>query len=165
LDLKDWLPLAQFVAAISAVGGLFFTAFSVSRSRRSSDLQTLQQFSDDTNARERALAEAKSNGDYRHAFNEFLNFLELYACAYNDGLIIGRGSKKIVRHKLIDSFIELEAAQQLHADIGEAIDRRSTLIELRKFKRRFRKEYKQRKAERERNLTSGVHEAEAAMAQ
>jgi hypothetical protein len=158
LDLKDWVPVAQFVAAACAVGGLLFTAFTIGRSRRTADLQALQKFSDDTNAREAALAEAQTDSARLHAFNEFLNFLELYACAYNHRLIIGGGSKKIVRHKLIDSFIELDAAKQWHPHVGKAIDRYSTFIELRKFINSHRMEVEQRKAERNHALTAGTRD-------
>lgn len=165
MDLKDWVPLAQFIAAACAVGGLLFTAFTIGRSRRTADLQALQKFSDDTNAREAALAEAQSDGARLHAFNEFLNFLELYACAYNHRLIIGRGGKKIVRHKVIDSFIELDAAKQWHPHVGKAIDRYSTLIELRKFIKSHRKEVEQRKAERNRALTAGARETPSSVSE
>lgn len=76
--------------------------------------------------------------------------MELYASAYNNRLIIGRGSKKIVRHKLEDCFIELEAATAWHPHIGKAVDRFSTFEELTKFIGAHRKEIEQRKFERER---------------
>ena len=163
MDLKDLVPLAQLIATACAVVGLFLTAFTVGRSRRTADLQALQKFSDDTNAREAALANVNSDAARHHAFNEFLNFLEIYATAYNHGLIVGRGSTKIVRLKLIDSFIELDAAKQWHPHIGKAIDRNSTLIELAKFIASNRPEVERRKAEKNRALTSGVREAEVAV--
>jgi hypothetical protein len=72
----------------------------MSRTRRTSDLQALQKLSEDANKREAALMEARSKSEdaWRHALVEFLNFLELYACAYNNGLVIGRGGKDIIRH-------------------------------------------------------------------
>lgn len=144
---SDWASLGGLVCA--AVG-LFLTAFSIGRSRRTADLQALQKFADDANKREAALAEAQTDDARLHAFNELLNFLELYASAYNNRLIIGRGSKKIVRHKLEDCFIEFEAATAWHPHIGKAVDRFSTFEELTKFIGAHRKEIEQRKLERER---------------
>lgn len=162
MDLKDLVLAAQLMAAFCAVGGLGLTALTISRSRRTADLQALQKFSDDANNREAALAKASTDADRHHAFNELMNFLELYSCAYNDGLIAGRASTKIVRLKLIDSFIELDAAKLWHPHIGKAIDRTSTFIEFANFIASNRPEVEKRKAEKMRTLTSGVREAEMA---
>jgi hypothetical protein len=157
----EWVPVAQLVSGISAATGLFltacsltFTGFQMRRSRRTADLQALQKFADDANKREAALAEAATEQARLHAFNEFLNFLELYSSAYNHGLIIGRGSKEIVRHKLEDSYIELDAAKAWHSHIATALDRSNTFAELTKLISRHRKEVDQRKAERDRHAVS-----------
>lgn len=110
----------------------------------------LQKFSEDANKREAALAEARTDDARAHAFNEFMNFLELYACAYNNGLVIGRGSKDIIRHKLEDSYIELDAAREWHPHIVKVLDRSTTFVELTKFIHRHAKEVEGRKAERSR---------------
>jgi hypothetical protein len=135
--------------------GLMVNACGLSRSRRTADLQALQKFSEDANKREAALWD-EDEASRLHAYNEFLNFLELYACAYNNGLIIGRGSQEIVRHKLEDSFIELDAANDWHSHIAAALDRTTTLAEFTKFVSRHRDEIDQRKAERNRMYTTNV---------
>ena len=162
MDLKDFVSVAQFFAAFCAAGGLVLTALTVSRSRRTADLQALQKFSDDANEREAALHNAGDDASRHHAFNELMNFLELYACAYNDGLIVGRASTKMVRLKLIDSFIELDAAKLWHPHIGKAVDRTTTFIEFANFIASNRPEVERRKAEKMRALTSGVRDAEMA---
>ena len=128
------------------------TAWQMSRTRRSSDLLALQKFHEEASKRESALTEAKSTGEeaWRHAFIEFLNFLEVYACAYNNRLIIGRGSKDIIRHKLEDCFIEVEAAKDLHPHIAAAVDRATTFAELKKLIRDHRNEVDLRRGERAR---------------
>jgi hypothetical protein len=144
---SDWASLGG--VACAAIG-LALTALSIGRSRRTADLQALQKFADDANKREAALAEAETDDARLHAFNELLNFLELYASAYNNRLVIGRGSKKIVRHKLEDCFIELEAATAWRPHIGRAVDRFSTFDEITKSTAAHRREIEQRKLERER---------------
>jgi hypothetical protein len=156
LAAKDWAESAQVASsAIAACGlllaacGLGITAWQMRRTRRTADLQALQKFSEDANKREGALADAADDRRL-HAFHEFMNFLELYACAYNNGLVIGRGSRDIIRHKLEDSYIELEAAKEWHPYVAGALDRSTTFAELAKFIQRHRKEVDQRRAERER---------------
>ena len=56
----------------------------------------------------------------------------------------------MVRHKLEDSVIELEAAVAWHPLIEMALDRSTTLGELRKFIERHKPEINERKAERAR---------------
>jgi hypothetical protein len=145
--LSDWVPIAQVASGIGAAVGLMlttcalaFTAFQMRRSRRTADLQALQKFADDANMREAALSESQDGKSLQHAFNEFLNFLELYACAYNNRLFIGRGSKKLVRQKIIDSYVELEAAIPWHDQLIRALDRSTTFLELKKLIYRNRNE-------------------------
>jgi hypothetical protein len=156
---KDWVEVAQVTSGIVAACGLMLTAcglgvtaWQMRRTRLVADLQALQKFSESANNQETALADARKKDDTArsHAFNELLNFLELYACAYNHGLIIGPGSKKIIRHKLEDSYIELDHAKEWHPQIAKALDRSTTFAELSEFIRRHRKEIDQRIAERSR---------------
>jgi hypothetical protein len=135
VSTNELAPLAQVASSVIAACGLLLTAFGlvftalqIRRTRRTGDLQALQKFHEDANKREAALAEARTKGEeeFLHAFNEYLNFLEIYACAYNNELIIGQGSKDIVRHKLVDGFIEVEAAERLHPHIEAALDRSTT---------------------------------------
>jgi hypothetical protein len=154
--MNDWIPIAQVASAIvSAIGlfisaiGLCLTACQMSRSRRTVDLQAIQKFSDDADKHEAALVPADSEDSHQHALNVFLNFLELYACAYNNGLIIGDGSREIVRHRIIDSYIALAAATEWHSHIAtEALDSSTTFKELIKLIRCHRKEVNERKAEK-----------------
>ena len=74
MTASDWVPYAQLAGVFFAGVGLFFTGYQTLRSRRITDLQTLQKFSDDANEREAALAQAEGDQTRRHAFNEFLNF-------------------------------------------------------------------------------------------
>ena len=150
----EWVPIAQIASSIVAAFGLLLsacallaTAYQMRRTRLTGDLQALQKFSEEANNREAAFATAETDDDRRHAFNELLNFLELYACAYNSGLIIGEGAKAIIRHKLEDSYIELDAAKHWHPEIAVALDRSTTFAELRKFIAGHRIEVDERKAE------------------
>ena len=150
---------STIIAAIGLLltaGGLIFTACQMRRTRRTSDLQALQKFYEDANKREAELADAKTDDARIHAFNEFMNFLELYASAYNNGLVVGRGSRDIIRHKLEDSFIELDAAKQWHPHIEKALDRSTTFIELRRLIERHRAEVDRRRAEKASLLVQGA---------
>lgn len=141
---KDWLELAQIASSVVAACGLCATAWQMHRTRRASDLQALQKFFDDANEREAALAEAQTDAARGHAFIEFMNFLEMYACAYNKRLIIGRGVREMVRHKIQDSCIELQKSPGWHPEIERANDRSTTFIELRSFVRRYKAEISRR---------------------
>lgn len=140
------------MSGVAAAGGLFFTAWQMVRSRRVADLQALQKFFDGLSEREAALAQARDDAAAQtHAFNEFLNFLEVYASAHNRKLV-GSGSEEMVRHKLEDSYIELAEAKDWHPLIERALDRSTTFGEIVEFIRRHRKEIAQRRAERSRRV-------------
>jgi hypothetical protein len=145
---KDWLEIAQLVSSTAAACGLFVAACQMYRARRVADLQALQKFFDGVFEREAALVGAQDNAEaQRHAFNELLTFLEVHASAHNKNLF-GPGSEEMVRHKLEDSLIELEAAKDWHQLIDSAIDRYTTLGELRKFIKKHKSEIVGRRAER-----------------
>jgi hypothetical protein len=88
---------------------LFFTAWQFWRSRKTTTLQHLQDFFKSVIEREAALANATDDQKSRHAFVEYLDFLEVYSAAVIGGLFIGV-AKELVRDKLIDSIITLERA-------------------------------------------------------
>jgi hypothetical protein len=153
---KDWVEVAQVTSSIVAACGLVLTAcglgataWQMRRTRMTADLQALQKFLDNTNEREAALTAAlsKSDAERLYAFNEFLNFLELYAFAYNRNLF-GAASEELVRHKLADSFNVLNEMKEWHPHIESAIDTSTTMIEFRKFRERNRAEIEQRAEER-----------------
>jgi hypothetical protein len=141
----EWL---QAFGTIAAACGLGLTAWQMWRTRRVADLQALQKFFSDVVERETALATAEGDPARRRAFNEYLNLLELYACAYNARLFIGKKICRLVRLSLIDSYIELDHHTAWHPLIVAALDRSTTLIEFRLFVERHRHEVDDRKAER-----------------
>jgi hypothetical protein len=144
---KDWMDIAQLVSSTAAACGLFLTFWQIRRTGGIADLQALQKFFDTVNEREAALARAGNDGaTQRHAFTELLNVLEVYASAHNKNLF-GRGSEEMVRHKLEDAYIELEAAEPWHHLIVEAVDRSLTFAEFLKFIRRHKKEIDARRLE------------------
>jgi hypothetical protein len=156
---SDWLGIAQVVSSLAAAGGLFVAAYQAYRatlvadhSRRVADLQALQKFFVDANERELALSRAPGDTARLYAFNEYLNFLELYAFAYNRDLF-GSASKDLVRQKLEDSYNVLDQSKAWHPYIANAIDTSTTLVELKKFVARHREEINQRAAERRRFLS------------
>lgn len=116
------------------------------------DLQALQKFFDGIFEREAALQDASGDSRMqRRAFHELLTFLEVHASAHNRNLF-GSGGEEMVRLKLEDSAIELEAAAAWHSLIDEAGDRSTTFAELVEFIRRHKGEINERKAERARRL-------------
>jgi hypothetical protein len=165
MDAKDWVPIAQIASSIVAACGLLLTAcglgataWQMRRTRIAADLQALQKFFDITNEREAALiaAAGKTEAERTYAFNEFLNFLELYAFAYNRGLF-GRGSEELVRHKLADSYNVLDEVKGWHSQIERAIDTSTTMIEFRKFRESNRDEIEIRAGERKRSKDAVQH--------
>ena len=155
--MKGWVEAAQVGSAIAAAIGLFVTAYSVYRSRMVGDLQALQEFLKNVTEREGALLQAPSDDARRQAFNEFMNFLEVYAGAYNRGLF-GWGSEKLVRHKLEDSYIELDQSPHSKDKVQKAVDRSTTFIEFRKFVTRHRPEIDSRAAERAKAAAAAASE-------
>jgi hypothetical protein len=155
---KDWVEVAQVTSSTVAAFGLVLTAcglgataWQMRRTRMTADLQALQKFFDNTIEREAALiaVHGKSEAERQYAFNEFLNFLELYAFAYNRDLF-GAASEEMVRHKLADSFNVLNEAKEWHPHIERALDTSTSMIEFRKFRERHRIEIEQRAEERRR---------------
>ena len=148
VPVREWLGVAQVVSSTAAACGLILTAWQMLRTRRVADLQALQKFFESANEHEAALGHSGDDAQTQtHAFNEFLNFLEVYASAHNNKLF-GKGSEAMVRHKLEDCYIELDAAPAWHPLIAAALDRSTTFGELGTFIGRHRKEIEARKLER-----------------
>jgi hypothetical protein len=120
LSIVNYVAYAQIVSSSGAAIGLFFTAWQFWRSRRTTSLQHLQEFFKSTIEREAALAHASDDQKRRHAFIEYLDFLEVYSAAVIGGLFIGV-AKELVRDKLIDSIITLERARQWHEVIQDSV--------------------------------------------
>lgn len=94
------------------------------------------------NEREAALAVAKDDlAKQRHAFVEFMNFLEIYAAAINASLLVGV-AREIVEEKIVDSLVELTNAPQWHDDIEQSMRSSTTYMHLRKFNRKRRSSIK-----------------------
>jgi hypothetical protein len=157
---EPWAVVAGIAASVSGVAalcGLGYAGRQVRRARIVADLQALQNFFDAANERERALFDAGSDaGEQTFAFNEFMNFLEIYSTAHNHNLF-GEGSEELVRHKLEDAYIELDQAKAWHPKIQKAIDRSTTFIELTKFVKLHKKEILARADERTRLLAEDGH--------
>jgi hypothetical protein len=151
------VEVAQIASSVFAGCGLFVAAYQAYRARlganqsqRTADLQALQKFFESVIEREATLDDASEDArTQRRAFQELLTFLEVHACAHNWNLF-GGGSEEMVRHKLQDSVIELEAAEAWHPLIEEALDRSTTLAELKKFIGLHKAEISERKTERAR---------------
>jgi hypothetical protein len=131
--VADWTPQDCFAAVtgLAAVAGLFFTGFQIRQTRRATDLRTLQDFAREARDREQALA-VGDESERTRAFNDYLNFLEIYAAAHNRNLF-GRASRDIVRDKLIDVLGMLDAEKHVHPTVEQAVMSESSLTELRRF--------------------------------
>ena len=112
------------------------TAWQLWRARTVATLQSLQEFSKASDEREAALAEAE--GDKRHAFIEFMNFLEVYSAAANGGLLTGV-TLEFVDDKLIDSIVLLMQLGHWHDVIEGSVTGPTTFAHLRQFIRRHKK--------------------------
>lgn len=138
------LPYAQVGGTVAAAIGLFISAWQFWRNRRATTLQHLQDFFKSTNEREAALATASDFDKKLHAFVEYLNFLEIYSAAVNGGLFVGV-AREIVRDKIIDSLVVLDAAPEWHSRIQKSITSEITYSHLRQFIRCHRRTFDSRK--------------------
>jgi hypothetical protein len=132
LSVAEYVPYAQLVASGGAAIGLCLTAWQFWRSRKATTLQHVQDFFKAVIEREAALAHATDDQKRRHAFVEYLDFLEVYSAAVIDGLFIGV-AKEFVSDKIIDSIVELERAPQWHEEIQKSKTSVVTYKYLRKF--------------------------------
>lgn len=146
MPIADLLPYAQVGAAIAAAIGLFVNAGQFWRTRKTTTLQHIQDFFKSMNDREAALATAGDDqAKQRHAFVEYLNFLEVYSAAVNSGLFIGV-AREIVCDKIIDSLVLLDAAPAWHQQIESSISSGVTYSHIRTLMRRHRRTFDARKA-------------------
>jgi hypothetical protein len=136
LPISDYVPYAQIGSSLAAAVGLGLTAWQFWRSRAVATLQSLQEFFKASNERESALAEAQ--GDKRHAFIEFMNFLEVYSAAANGRLLTGV-TLELVNDKLIDSIVVLMQLGHWHDAIEGSVTGPTTYVHLRQFIRRHKK--------------------------
>jgi hypothetical protein len=136
LSISAYVPYAQIGSSLAAAVGLGLTAWQLWRARAVATLQSLQEFSKASNEREAALAEAQ--GDKRHAFIEFMNFLEVYSAAANGGLLAGV-TLEFVNDKLIDSIVVLMQLGHWHDVIEGSVTGPTTYLHLRQFIRRHKK--------------------------
>ena len=154
MSLEEWLKYAPLISSVIAACGLFLTGFGLIftgcqlySNRLTGDLQALQKFYDDVTEREAALAAARGDdGKMRHAFLELMNHLELYASAFNHKLVIGVG-REMVRHKLVDTYVVINANASWHPHIERATDSHTTFIEFRKFIKAHMKQIEGRHAQ------------------
>jgi hypothetical protein len=136
LLISDYVPYAQIGSSFAAAVGLVLTAWQLWRARAVTTLQSLQEFFKASNEREAALVEAE--GDKRHAFIEFMNFLEVYSAAANERLLSGV-TLELVNDKLIDSIVVLMQLGHWHDAIEGSVTGPTTYKHLRKFIRRHKK--------------------------
>jgi len=136
LSISNYVPYAQIVSSLAAAVGLFLTAWQFRRTRAVATLQSLQEFFKASNEREAALAEAQD--DKRHAFIEFMNFLEVYSAAANGGLLTGV-TLELVNDKLIDSIVVLMQLGHWHDSIEGSVTGPTTYLHLREFIKRHKK--------------------------
>lgn len=146
LPIADLLPYAQLGASIAAAIGLLISGWQFWRNRQAATLQHIQDFLRSMNERESALASSQDDpAKQRHAFVEYLNFLEVYAAAANSGLFVGV-ARELVCDKILESLVVLDAAPDWHQQIEISISSGSTYSHIRKFMRRHRRNFDARKA-------------------
>lgn len=116
---------------------MFVTAWQIHVAAKTNSLQSLEKFFDRVTEREHAFIAAPNDASREQAFNEFLNFLEIYAAASNKGLVTGVAAE-MIDEKIVDSFVMIELFPQWHGKLVKAITSHSTLMQLRKFLARWK---------------------------
>lgn len=124
--------IGQVAATIISGCGLFFIGYQIRLATRGADLQTLQEFLKSATEREARLCEAETDEKKRHAFNEFMNFLEIYAAATN-GKLLPNTARNIVVDKLCTSIAVLQGEPAWLDQIGATINNSTTFSELSEF--------------------------------
>jgi hypothetical protein len=132
--------VAAFIAAVSAA----IACLQIALARRTAVIQVLQTFDKAASDREASLSLAADEVTKDHAFNELMNFLELYAGICNRKLVTGL-ARQLVQDRLIDSVVVIERAKAWHQAIDDAVFHETTFVELRTFLRRNRKEFDKRR--------------------
>ncbi len=112
MTLAGLAQIAQVVGVIAAASAATFAGIQMMLARRAAVLQSLQEFFKIASERERALLAAASLDEKEHAFVELLNFLEVYAAAYDGGLF-GSLTKELVNDKLLDAVIIARAVNRV----------------------------------------------------
>lgn len=137
-DANVWAAIGQCVSAVAAVLGLWYIGRQLQIGRRTSDLQALQTFLKDVKEHERALLHSAGD-DKNSAFVEFLNFLEVYALAFNGKLFSGV-SCEVVEQKLVDSLTIIAALPEWHPKLEMAITSQTTFLGLKRFMENHRRQ-------------------------
>lgn len=157
--ISEYVSYAQIGSSLAAAVGLGLTAWQLWRARTVATLQSLQEFFKASNEREAALAEAED--DKRHAFIEFMNFLEVYSAAANGGLLTGV-TLEFANDKLIDSVVVLMQFGYWHDVIDRSVTGPTTYLHLRRFVRRHKKTIAGRYTAAQANARLGAPNVEAA---
>jgi hypothetical protein len=137
---SDWTRISaigQAAAAIIATLALAGLYFQIRMTRKSADLQALQDFVRNADQREDRLLDAVTDAKKDQSFNEFLNFLESSAGALNHNLF-PKTTKQFVREKVRDSIATIQSVQSWHIKFEQAITTDTTFAEIAKFMRRNR---------------------------
>lgn len=138
LSDKQWSAisaLGTIAQAATALVGLLFVGTQIRQARKTSDLQSLQEFLRVTKDHEHALINSGSDEDREKAFYEFVNFLEIQAAALRGGLF-SSVTHKIVREKIRDSVAVIEDIEPWMAKLEAAISSETTFEHLRNFCKR-----------------------------
>ncbi len=140
----DWTVVAsigQAVAAIVSIFALVFLGCQIKDERNSADVTSLIEFVRVITDRENIILAADETAKDR-AFIELLNFLEVYAAATNNRLLL-RASRRIVIEKLRDAIALIECIPPWSDKLNDAMTTKTTFAELRKFATRERTEINQ----------------------
>ena len=116
---------------VITVPALVVIAWQLSTAQKTSDLQALEKFYSDISERERALDQI-CDKKKEWALIEFLNCIEIYCAAYNNGLF-QKVSKEVVRSKLRDVVAVINNSPQIFPLFKKITTSHDTFKELQKF--------------------------------
>lgn len=133
-----WSVTAYWIQALAALFGLCFIGWQVQQARKTSDLGTLQAFLKEVAGHERDILRSETAAQQEESFVAFLNFLEVYAAAFNDGLL-AKSSKKVIRLKLISALATIQSLPDWHPKLEDAISSPDTFEEVGKFFKKNKK--------------------------
>ncbi len=143
--------IASVISALAAAAGLAFLGWQIRAATKSSDLNSLVEFSRAVDEQERALAIAVRDTELdetakTEAFHSLLNLLEMYAGAHNRRLL-QKTSCDFVRDKLLDAHILIEDVPYWRDTRAKAMLNPATFAEWETFVARHRAELTSRRRE------------------
>jgi hypothetical protein len=137
VDAVQWAAISAVASAIAAAISLFNARTQLKSADARDCLELVKQFGE-----AQRKANAAKTEDAEREVRELLNLFETAALLFNDKRL-GRSSRYIVRHALIEGWVWLETTEGMGQILSEAISGPTTFQQLLRFKQSHSQEIQQ----------------------